>query len=81
MATGYLKAYQVGESDIVSAYTESQAIRVLTDYCSTGYCEGELDVTEQPFEMELQDEEGNYLQTLGDYMKTVVKAEYLFGWE
>lgn len=79
--TSKLKPYQVGENDIVAAHTESEAIKILTDYCSTEYCEGELDATEQPLEMKLQDEEGNYLQTLGDYMKTVEKAEYLFGWE
>lgn len=28
-----LKAYQVGENDIVTAYHEKEAIKVLCDYC------------------------------------------------
>lgn len=76
-----LKAYQVGGNDIVAAFSEKQAIEVFVAYCSTKYGEGELDATELSFEMKLQDSDGNFLKTLGEYMKDVKIAEYLFGWE
>ncbi len=76
-----LKAYQVGENDIVAAYSEKQAVELFIAYCSSEYGEGELDATELPFEMELQDSDGNFLNALGEYMKDVKTAEYLFGWE
>jgi hypothetical protein len=79
--TSKLKAYQVGENDIVAAFTEDEAKQVLKEYCCTELKDNDLDVTELPLEMKLQDEEGNFLSTLGDYMKNVEKAEYLFGWE
>lgn len=76
-----LKAYQVGENDIVAAFTGDEARQILKEYCCTEMEDDELDVTELPPEMKLQDEEGNFLSTLGDYMKKVEKAEYLLGWE
>lgn len=79
--TSKLKAYQVGENDIVAAFTEDEAKQILKEYCGTELEDGELDVTELPLEMKLQDEEGNFLSTLGDCMKKVEKAEYLVGWE
>ena len=83
MGTDKLKPFQVGDNDIVAAFTQDEAVQILKEYCCTEFCDdGEvLDVTELPLEMELQDEEGNFLSTLGDYMKKVEKAEYLVGWE
>lgn len=79
--TNKLKAYQVGENDIVAAFTEDEARQILKDYCGTELEDDELDVTELPQEMELHDEEGTFINTLGEYMKNVGKAEYLVGWE
>lgn len=79
--TSKLKAYQVGENDIVAAFTEDEAKQILKEYCGTELEDGELDVTELPPEMELHDEEGKFLNTLEEYMKNVEKAEYLVGWE
>jgi hypothetical protein len=76
-----LKPYQVGENDIVVAFTEDEARQILKEYCCTELEDNELDVTELPLDMKLQDEEGNFLSTIGDYMKKVEKAEYLVGWE
>lgn len=76
-----LKAYQVGENDIVAAFTEDEAKQILKEYCGTELEDDELDVTELPPETALHDEEGKFLNTLGDYMKGVDKAEYLVGWE
>lgn len=80
--TDKLKPYQVGESDIVAAHSKGEAAQILADYC--GFDSDEMtddDIMELPLEMKLQDEEGNFLSTLGDYMKKVEKAEYLVGWE
>lgn len=76
-----LKPYQVGENDIVAAFTGDEARKILKEYCGTEFDCDELDVEELPLEMKLQDEDGNFLATLGDYMKDVEKAEYLVGWE
>lgn len=79
--TSKLKAYQVGENDIVAAFTEYEAKQILKEYCGTELEDDELDVTELPPEMEFHDEEGKVFNTIGEYMKNVEKAEYLFGWE
>ena len=78
-----LKAYQVGENDIVAAYNESQAISILTEFAGGDVTElmDKDDVTEKYFDMDICDEEGNITGKLGDIMKDVVEPEYLFGWE
>ena len=79
--TNKLKPYRVGENDIVAAFSCDEARQILKDYCGTEFTDDELDVTELPLNMKLHDEEGNFLNTLGGYMKNVGKAEYLVGWE
>ena len=77
-----LIAYQVGDNDIVAAYSKGQAVQILSDYC--GFDSDEMsndEVEELSLDLKLQDEEGNFMQTLGDLMKTIDKAEYLVGWE
>ena len=76
-----LKSYQVGENDIVAAFTEDEARQILREYCGTELHDYELCVIELPPEMKLRDEEGNIFSTLGDYMQKVEKAGYLVGWE
>lgn len=82
-----LTAYQVGDNDVVAAYDEEGAVKVLGDYC--GYEVEEsykddnnlvTDLTSKLNEM-LKDEEGNDLETLGDWLKRIDEPEYLYGWE
>ena len=82
-----LTAYQVGDNDVVAAYDEEGAVKVLGDYC--GYEVEEFyeddnnsvtDLTSKLGEM-LKDEEGNDLETLGDWLKRIDEPEYLYGWE
>jgi len=90
-----LIAYQVGDNDVVAAYDEKGAVKVLGDYC--GFEPEEFhaedyglggkannnevtDLTSKLNEM-LRDEEGNDIETLGDWMKRVDEPEYLYGWE
>ena len=89
-----LIAYQVGDNDVVAAYDEEGAIKVLGDYCGFepeefhaedyGFGKKEnnqvTDLTSKLNEM-LRDEEGNDIETLGDWMKRVDEPEYLYGWE
>lgn len=78
-----LKAYQVGENDIVAAYHEKEAIKVLCDYCGDmeEFDFDESDVTEKHFDLKIHNEDGTFLELLGDTMKDVDTPQYLFGWE
>jgi len=77
-----LKPYQVGENDIVLAENEQEAIKILCDYCELSLEEFTLeDVNEQPLSLELQDEEGNVMFSIGEYIKRMDEPQYLVGWE
>jgi len=77
-----LKPYQVGENDIVVATTEQQVIDILCNYADLKPDELTVeDVNEQPLSLKLYTEEGDVIGTLGEYMKDVTEAQYLFGWE
>ena len=78
-----LKAYQVGENDIVAAHNEKEAIEILCEYngCISVDDFDSSDVTEQSFDLKIQGEEGDFLKTLGKIMAKTVKAEYIVGWE
>ncbi len=81
-----LVAYQVGDNDVVAAYDEESARAVFFNYagieegdiCFDDYLEIE-DLTRK-LNVMLKDEEGNDLETLGDWMKRVDEPEYLYGW-
>lgn len=79
-----LIAYQVGENDVVVAYNEQEAIDVLVGYgdlvSSDFSLEDVTDLTSKLNEI-LKDEEGNDIETLGDWVKRIEKPEYLYGWE
>lgn len=81
-----LKAYQVGEFDIVAAHDEEQAIHVLKDY--VGDEEEDYDVEEiTGFRLigKIRDEYGNYTESIQEMLDTLTRsqggAQYLFGWE
>ena len=81
-----LKAYQVGDNDIVAAFDEEDAIDVLVLYtgCSktSDYDKHEdvTDLTDKLGEM-LKDEDGNDLETLGSWLGRLEEPEYMYGWE
>ena len=78
-----IKAYQVGDNDIVAAYNVKQAIDTLTEMVGAEFTEtlSDEDVTEKHPDMDICDEEGNVIGKLGDMIKGITEPEYLFGWE
>ncbi|MWV17517.1 hypothetical protein F3I16_15855 [Pseudomonas sp. L-22-4S-12] len=90
MPTETLKAYQVGDNDIVAAYTPAGAIVVLCEY--SGYQHDEFD--ERDVELvsdEVLDnteafdqDEGKVItleQTLRQELAALTEPAYLHGWE
>tara|TARA_B100000508_G_C11329334_1_gene213501 strand:+ start:170 stop:409 length:240 start_codon:yes stop_codon:yes gene_type:complete len=77
-----LRAYQVGENDIVLAENESEAVKLLNKY--TGLDEhdvGEVDDLSSRLDMKLSTEDGKFLCTLGDYIADMKEPQYVVGWE
>jgi len=87
VSTKALIAYQVGDNDVVAAYDEEGAVKVLGDYCGYSveefYEDGNNSVTDltRKLNVMLKDEEGKDLETLGDWLKRIDEPEYLYGWE
>tara|TARA_R110002095_G_scaffold150839_2_gene130538 strand:- start:87 stop:482 length:396 start_codon:yes stop_codon:yes gene_type:complete len=81
-----LKAYQVGEHDVVAAFDEDEAIEVLVAYtgcCHSNDFDKNKDVTDltDKLDVMLKCEDGNDLETLGTWLGRLSEPEYLFGWE
>ena len=80
-----LIAFQVGDNDIVAAYDEKEAVKILCEYsgCLDAEDFDDSDVTDLTSKLNemLKDEEGNDLETLGDWLKRIYEPEYLYGWE
>ena len=76
-----LKAYQVGDNDIVAAYSKDEATQILTDYCGINYMEGITETEEVSKTLKITDEDGRHQGTLGDFMDDVTEPMYLMGWE
>jgi len=78
-----LKAYQVGEFDIVAAYSADQALNIYVGTC--GDCtvdDFEVDeIIEPRLSAVMKDEDGNPAGTIKDYLDEVAEPQYLFGWE
>jgi hypothetical protein len=81
-----LKAYQVGDNDIVAAFDEQDAIDTLVLYTgcskSSDYDKDKdvTDLTDRLDEM-LKDEDGDDLETLRDWLVTIDEPQYMCGWE
>ena len=81
-----LKAYQVGERDVVAAFDEQEAIEILVAYtgcCHSGDFDKDKDVTDltDRLGVMLKDEEGNDLEALGAWIDRLSEPEYMYGWE
>jgi len=79
-----LTPYQVGDNDVVAAYSKTEAAKLLNNYC--GFDDDETPIDEvtdltSKLDVMLNDEEGNDIETLGDWMKRIKEPEYLYGWE
>lgn len=76
-----LKAYQVGETDIVAAHSPEEALKVFKDFLIDND-ETQLDeVTEIDLATQVFDEERIARWTVGDHVALQTKPAYLFGWE
>lgn len=85
-----LKAYQVGDNDIVAAYDEAGAIAVLCEYC--GYPGGEFDLEDVELvsdkvldSLEAYDQdEGKVIaldKSLRQRVSELTAPAYMHGWE
>lgn len=80
-----LKAYQVGDNDIVAAYDPAGAIKVLCEQC--GYPDDEFElgdvelVADKLLDAPMQDEEGNECLPLRVDLDAATEPTYLHGWE
>lgn len=79
-----LTPYQVGENDVVVAYTKETAIKILCEHscCNKEFDFGEDDVEDLTYKLDvmLKDEEGGNICTLRDWLKESSKPRYLYGW-
>jgi hypothetical protein len=88
--TPSLKAYQVGDNDIVAAYTPSGAIEVLceqTDYPRSDYTLDEVKLVGRKLldSLEIYDQDEGKVEPLETSLRQDVAAltapTYMFGWE
>ena len=80
-----LTPYQVGENDVVVAYTKETAIKILCEFscCNEEFDLDEGDVEDLTYKLDvmLKDEEGGDIGTLREGVKKLSKPQYLYGWE
>lgn len=78
-----LKAYQVGENDIVAAYTPEGALEVLVGLAGEVGL-GTVDVSlieEEELDVPVVDEDGNQCPTIRQMLADLSEPTYLFGWD
>ncbi|MFV7771692.1 hypothetical protein [Shewanella marisflavi] len=78
----HLRPYLVGDTDIVAAYSEEEALTLLNEYCGETFNPEDMDITDLSGEPdnEYHLEDGR-IETLGEIMARVDKPQYLLGWE
>lgn len=80
-----LKPYQVGENDIVLAYSEQRAKHVLSDFAGLDIAEiEEVEDLSSRLDMGFCNEEGEFVYTLKSLIendKSALGERYLTGWE
>lgn len=90
MAQETLKAYQVGDNDIVAAYDPAGAIKVLCDFSGYPYSEFDLEDVDLVHENMLDNTEAfdqdegmtvTLEKTLRQELKELTEPTYLHGWE
>lgn len=85
MQTQELKAYQVGDNDIVAAYDPDGAVAVLVEQC--GYLADDFTVDDVELvpvkflDAPMRDEEGNECPPLRVNLDAATEPTYLHGWE
>jgi hypothetical protein len=83
-STQELKPFKVGDNDMVLAHDSDQALEILM--ATAGYSKEDVedfavDDLSTHLDMKLSDEDHNFITTLGHYISSLEKPQYLFGWE
>ncbi|MGI2159876.1 hypothetical protein [Shewanella baltica] len=80
--TEQLRPFEVGDYDIVAAYSKEQALTLLNEYCGDKFTLEDMDITDLSDQLDrtIHLEEGG-TETLGEIMSRVYTPQYLFGWE
>lgn len=94
MSLQELKAYQVGDCDVVAAYTPEQAIEVLNDVCGYPIAENVFDFTLEDVKLvsdgildarqyyDLDEGKTVNLETsLREDLALLTEPQYFYGWE
>lgn len=80
-----LTPYQVGDNDVVVAYSKENAIKLLCDFssCNEEFEFMEDDVEDLTYKLDevLKDKEGGDFGTLREWVHMYSKPNYLYGWE
>lgn len=79
-----LKPYQVGDNDIVLAKNKGSAIQLLADYCgfdSDEMTDDKVEDLSERLDMQLMEEDGELMCTLGEFIKDMKEPQYIVGWE
>lgn len=78
-----LTPFQVGENDIVLAANSKEAEELLRAHSGCFEDSEELEVEDlsNRLDMKFSDEEGNFISTLGDWIKDMKEPQYIVGWE
>ncbi|MCS6206801.1 hypothetical protein [Shewanella baltica] len=79
--TEQLRPFEVGDCDIVAAYSKEQALTLLNEYYGDNFTLEDMDITDlsDDLDRKFHLEEGG-AETLGELMSRVYKPQYLFGW-
>lgn len=78
-----LKAYQVGDNDIVAAYTPEGALEALVELAGEiGLSTVDVSIIEEDeLDVPVVDEDGNQCPTIRQMLADLSEPTYLFGWD
>lgn len=78
-----LKAYQVGDNDIVAAYSTDQALNIYVSTC-VGWTVDDFEaeeLIEYRLTLPTYDEDGCEHESVQEMLDNLDKPQYMFGWE